>query len=663
MLKYIKIAFLIFFLSACTNKTIKKEIDIIDKFEMQEPFVYKYKEKLFFEIQSKEKKDAFIMEADIKVADSIQNGSIDFSYLNIIEKHRDKQSLEYIPVIDGEIWEKASNKSFENFLGDTKNKAYLFTKYYYELAVYKDDEERIQIIELSQLNRDKIEILGRITMDTLEKINSNLIEELRKNIDSEKNKFIFPLLRSDEYNQAFIYLDLEKNKVIYIFYPSQAKGIQANYPLYLLKNTLGLINNPFTVMGRFAYWLYNSAYLIVGPNINNSLINVPELNQDKNMDLDDFEKYLDKISSSPSYKGNIDVLIDGEEFFFSLINSIYKAEKNINFRTYIFDNDDYAVRIADLLKERSEEIEVKVLMDYLGSITASQTLPETHMPNDFIMPKRIYRYLKKDSRIKVRTAKNPWFTTDHVKTLIFDDEEAYIGGMNIGREYRYEWHDMMLKVEGPIVGKLNKDFYSAWAHAGLGGDIAYLFSNLFRSDDNNMEDKEEYINIRPLYTKTGKTEIHNATLEAIRRAENYIYIQNAYFTDNRIINELIKARERGVDVRVILPYWGNHNIMNAGNMLTANALIRNSIGVYMYPKMTHVKATIIDGWAMVGTANYDKLSMRVNQEVNLAFSDERVVNELLIRLFEEDFNKSMKVKGEFPIPWYNHILDKIANQL
>ena len=243
------------------------------------------------------------------------------------------------------------------------------------------------------------------------------------------------------------------------------------------------------------------------------------------------------------------------------------------------------------------------------------------------------------------------------------EKMAYMGGMNIGKEYRYEWHDMMVKVEGPIVGVLGEDFEEAWAHAGWIGDLDYFVKLLFRDEDYKLEIKESYIDILPIYTKTGKTEILKVTLEAIKAAKKEILIENAYFSDDNIIKELIKARQRGVDVKVILPYWGNHNIMNSSNMVTANNLIKSGIKVYLYPIMNHVKASIFDGFAMVGTANYDKFSMRVNQEINFCFWDENAVNKLKTELFEKDLKESMLVTGEFPILWVDFLLEKVANQL
>lgn len=657
MKRYIFILFL--FLLGCSNVSVKNENDIVNNLEEERISGYVFEGSLYVEVEGEE---TYSFLGDIKSKNS-DNYTYSFEYLEEVEKV-DKVLLEEVKVINGQVWNKVYSKLLDEILPKESKKGMLLITYYYEVIMYRDEIGNIVIDDLVNIDKE-VEIVGKIENEEIAQLSLEILKDeyVEKNNLSE-SRMLFVTNNNEDYPQPFTYVDLENHSLIYYFLPSNKSARNPDYVSFIFNNTLGLINNPFTVTGRFVYWLLNSGYVIASPRIRDIDGEIPALFEGEGMDLGDFNKYLDKSVSGKEYRGSVDILIDGEEYFLDLINSIYSAKESINIRTYIFDNDDYAVKIADILKGVSEEVEVKVLMDELGSVTAWQTLPGTSMPLDFELPVRIDDYLEKDSNVKTRTAINPWFTTDHVKTLIFDNQSAYIGGMNIGREYRYEWHDIMLKVEGPIVGRINKEFYGAWAHSGWGGDFAYGMSKIFRSDNNKMEDEEEYVNIRPLYTKTGKTEIHDVTLEAIKRAKSYIYIQNAYFSDNRIINELIQARERGVDVRVILPYWGNHNIMNSANMISANIMLRNGIRVYLYPNMTHVKATVIDGWAMVGTANYDKLSMRVNQEMNLAFYDKKAVEELLERLFYVDFEVSMEVQGEFPIPWYNHVLKKVfADQL
>jgi cardiolipin synthase len=235
--------------------------------------------------------------------------------------------------------------------------------------------------------------------------------------------------------------------------------------------------------------------------------------------------------------------------------------------------------------------------------------------------------------------------------------------MNIGREYRYEWHDLMMEVKGPVVGRLKKDFRKAWAHAGPFGDLAYLFSGASTAAYDPENEPPELYNIRTLYTKAGATQILDAQLAAIRNAKGYIYIQNPYFTENRILNELILARARGVDVRVILPSTSKYGFMDSSNIIKTNIMLKNGIRVYQYPQVSHIKAAIYDGWACLGSANFDALSLRINLETNLAFSDPKAVQRLKEELFEKDFAVSREVTDPIKTTFMDYIGKMISSQL
>ena len=335
------------------------------------------------------------------------------------------------------------------------------------------------------------------------------------------------------------------------------------------------------------------------------------------------------------------------------------ARESIDVRTYIFDNDDYAVSVANLLKDKSTEVDVRVTIDGLGNLMAMQTDPQS-MSGSFEAPLSIEQYLEQGSAVRVRTLSNPWLTGDHTKTTIIDREIAFIGGMNIGREYRYEWHDLMMEVRGPIVDQLQFDMDKAWARAGVFGDVANFFE--FLSGMNRRASEEGYP-VRALYTRNFDSQIHRAQLEAIRRARAYILIENSYFSDDATLFELARARRRGVDVRVILPADGNHGSHEASNAVAINKMLRNGIRVYRYPGMTHVKAAVIDGWASVGTANFDKLSLEVNKEVNLATSHAPAVNQLLARVFMPDLAASTEISQMVNVTLPDRVMEVIVDEV
>jgi cardiolipin synthase len=249
---------------------------------------------------------------------------------------------------------------------------------------------------------------------------------------------------------------------------------------------------------------------------------------------------------------------------------------------------------------------------------------------------------------------------DHSKTTIVDREFAFLGGMNIGKEYRYHWHDMMMELRGPVVGELQDDFDKAWAINGWGGDIASAISQMSK---HKVEPTGEDYPIRVLLSSQGDSDIYWAQLAAIDNAKKYIYIENAYFADNHILYRLIKARRRGVDVRVILPQKGNWGAMNASNLVTSNRMFVNGIRVYHYPGMSHIKAAVFDGWACIGSANFDRASFRLNVETNIAFTHEEKVQEIMDTLFLPDFEASEEMTELFPETWQHRFMEAIANQM
>lgn len=81
-----------------------------------------------------------------------------------------------------------------------------------------------------------------------------------------------------------------------------------------------------------------------------------------------FERDLDDLGFSPPHPGTIDFLVDGPAFFRRLKQAIDEAQHSIDWNVYIFDNDDYAVEIADRLRARSRDVKTRILTDRLGSV-------------------------------------------------------------------------------------------------------------------------------------------------------------------------------------------------------------------------------------------------------------------------------------------------------
>lgn len=356
-----------------------------------------------------------------------------------------------------------------------------------------------------------------------------------------------------------------------------------------------------------------------------------------------FERMLDSQGFPRAKEGTLKWLVDGDEFFGEFDRQLAGAKKSIRTQLYIFDNDDIAVRYADKLKARSREIDIDVLYDDLGSATAWLSAPKTSPPAGFEPPGDMKEYLEENSMIEVRRNLNPWAVADHTKLIVIDGRTAILGGMNLGREYFNEWHDLMVRVEGPVVGDLADISLRKWRLAGPMGDLG-LFTKVGKS--NSPAVKGNSLPIRVLRTESGDgvNEIFDATLLAIRGTRRRIYIETPYFASDEVVMAVRAAARRGVDVRVVMPAEGDSTIMDAGNLETARVLIEAGAKVYRFPIMTHMKVMICDDWATMGSANLDTLSMRINSELNIAFSDRAEVERLVNTIFRPDFAKSRRIR-------------------
>ncbi len=430
--------------------------------------------------------------------------------------------------------------------------------------------------------------------------------------------------------------------------------MEATTKVIVKGSIISLIRNPFSSTKKGLSMFRNRAEIATDSIESSSSFSSSD-------DTGTIEQRLDQLGMPAPIGGSIDYLIDGKSFFTAFEKSIQNAQKTIDTRVFIFDNDDVAVRIANLLKAKSKTVRCRVLMDELGSLASWWTAPESKIPKGFKPPSSMPHFLKKNSQVQVRESINPWLITDHSKLILIDQNEAYLGGMNIGREYRHDWHDMMFRLKGPVVNALQNDFNKAWRLQGGLGDWGYPF--LRKTPYRKSLNKQE-IAFRILKTNshTDVKQIEQASLTAIRMATRRVYIQNSYFTSEPLAQALADASKRGVDVRMIYPETNDSKLLHIGNQQFAQKLLQAKAKVYVYPKFSHVKALVVDDWASIGSANFDALSMRINEETNIAYTHKKAVQQLVDKLFNKDFRVSKQIK-QLPKNWSNKLLQPVINQL
>jgi cardiolipin synthase A/B len=226
---------------------------------------------------------------------------------------------------------------------------------------------------------------------------------------------------------------------------------------------------------------------------------------------------------------------------------------------------------------------------------------------------------------------------DHSKYFIVDHEVLIFGGMNIADEYHFEWHDYMVLIRGKNRVAAFEDRVlrgKPWP-AGLPAVVA----------------------VNDGYA----TEIRTALREMIDHAAERVVIQHAYFSDNVILEALLRAAERGIHIDVILPK--NPDTHGPANKVTINRLLaskhKDRIRVFLYPAMSHAKVLLVDGeMAGVGSANLTPRSMLTSKELTVFVHgnpDEPFLKRLRTQV-DEDLAKSSEVRESFQLSMKDRIM-------
>jgi cardiolipin synthase len=140
--------------------------------------------------------------------------------------------------------------------------------------------------------------------------------------------------------------------------------------------------------------------------------------------------------------------------------------------------------------------------------------------------------------------------------------------------------------------------------------------------------------------------IHQLFFGAITQAQRRVWVTTPYFVpDETILAALVAAGLRGVDVRVLVPRSSDNTLVDLAARSYYPELVRARVQVHEYTgRMLHAKTMVVDDEiSIVGTANMDNRSFRLNFEVVAAIYDEATARELG-RVFEHDLAKAELVK-------------------
>jgi cardiolipin synthase len=344
--------------------------------------------------------------------------------------------------------------------------------------------------------------------------------------------------------------------------------------------------------------------------------NLGEPERDGAEHLKHLARVVGRVTGQPLTAGNrIGPLVNGDAAFPAMLAAIDAAEKSVSLVTYIFDNDQTGRQFVSALERALKRgVAVRVLVDSAG---ARYTWPPItwrlrhakipfakFLPSSLLMPWRV-------ATINLR---------NHRKALVVDGVVAFTGGINLRHgnvladQPKKPVQDLHFRVTGPVVTELQEAFANDWMFTTeeiLDGDLWF------------PETKEAGDVIARVIPDGPDADFENARwtlLAALAEAQVSVKILTPYFLpDHALIAALNLAALRGVRVDIVLPAKNNLPPVHwASRSLWWQVLERGCHVWLTPPPFDHSKLMTVDGhWVLLGSANWDARSLRLNFELNV----------------------------------------------
>lgn len=353
--------------------------------------------------------------------------------------------------------------------------------------------------------------------------------------------------------------------------------------------------------------------------------------------LHDLRILADRVVTTRLREGNrITPLIDGEEAYPAMLVAIRRARESINLSTYIFDADGIgAIFVTHLIEAAERGVEVRVMIDALGE-KYSRVSPHKAFHGTRVRLEH-YLALRHGAYINLR---------NHRKLLIIDGSEAFSGGMNIRDQHLTAStpadaaiRDMHFCVQGPVVADLQRAFLEDW-HFVTGERLDNpLFFPVIEHCGNAL--------IRSISDGPDKDfrKLEQVIMGALSCAKEQVSIMTPYFIPDRpMISALITTALRGVKLRIILPEHNNLPFVHWASRSQLWELLANGIEIFYQPApFVHTKLMLVDQiWSLVGSANLDARSLRLNFELDMSIFDSGFASAIK-RHFDQAFSTARPV--------------------
>lgn len=332
---------------------------------------------------------------------------------------------------------------------------------------------------------------------------------------------------------------------------------------------------------------------------------------------------MKKNKSDYFHYNNVRLIKGGREYFELLEQMINEAQVSIHLQTYIFDEDETGLTIAEALIHAAERgVKVFVLLDAYGSQNFSGALISRFQKAGIFFRK--FKPLFKSKRFFLGRRL-------HHKVLVVDCWRCTVGGINISDRYNdtsqaRAWLDWALYAEGEVAPALEKICKS---YLRLRKKVASSFP------EHRKPEQVCDVAIRLNDWLRGKRQIYYSYLRMFRDASSEIIIMSAYFLPGRLFRkEIEKAAQRGIRIKVVLTGEADVYMIKFAERYIYRWLLKNNIEIYEYQKnVLHAKIATCDRQLVtVGSFNVNNLSAFASIELNLEVSHANCASEVHDRL-------------------------------
>ena len=363
----------------------------------------------------------------------------------------------------------------------------------------------------------------------------------------------------------------------------------------------------------------------------------------------------------PTFASAVILLDDGDQKMQALEKACNEATHHIHLEYYIWERDRVGEQFRDCLAAAAARgVEVRVLYDGVGSPNLESAFWKPLL--DAGGEVREFNPL----RFSIASLHFANFRT-HRKIAVIDGAIGFLGGINMHdpasptRSGKDAWRDQHLQIDGEPVRKIQRLFLENWTYSGGKFSLAAATTpSYFPSASQGGYGVP--VQILASGPDDPTAPLHAFFLAAFATARKRLWIATPYLIPDEPLESSLRVAElRGVDVQVIVPKHGDSRVVTAASHTYCDSLSKAGIQVFEYgPSMMHAKTMIIDdSVALIGTANLDNRSFRLNFEVAAAIYDSRVVGQLAKR-FAADRAASKPFPARRRGPRTTQLLESIA---